>query len=144
RGEVLSAALFAKEFDLPIERVYQGTSGTRIIGYVNAKGATNYGVELEARTSLARLTEPLRPFTLFTNVTVMRSEIRIDPDAGAITNANRAMVGQAPYVVNAGLTWNHPHSDASATVLFNRVGRRITEAGESPLPDIVESPRNVL
>src|SRR5690606_27986286 len=58
--------------------------------------------------------------------------------------ANRAMVGQAPYVVNAGLTWNHPHSEASATVLFNRVGERITEAGESPLPDIVEAPRNVL
>jgi outer membrane receptor protein involved in Fe transport len=54
------------------------------------------------------------------------------------------MVGQAPYVLNAGLSWSHPSSDASATLLFNRVGQRITEAGESPLPDIVEAPRNVL
>jgi TonB-dependent receptor len=144
RGEVLSLALFAKDFDLPIERVYQGTSGTRIISYVNAKAATNLGIELEARKSLALLAEGLRPFTVFTNATVMRSEIEIDPDAGAITNANRRMVGQAPYVVNAGITWAHPSSEASATLLFNRVGERITEAGESPLPDIVDAPRNVL
>jgi outer membrane receptor protein involved in Fe transport len=144
RGEVLSMAVFAKDFDLPIERVYQGTSGTRIITYVNAKGATNLGVELEARKSLAMLSEGLRPFTVFTNATIMESNIAIDANAGAITNANRAMVGQAPYVINAGITWSHPRSEASATLLFNRVGERITEAGESPLPDIVESSRNVL
>jgi hypothetical protein len=144
RGEILSMALFAKSFDLPIERVYQGTSGTRIITYVNAKGASNLGVELEARKSLAMFSEFLRPFSVFTNATIMESNIEIDPTAGAITNANRAMVGQAPYVLNTGITWSHPRSEASATVLFNRVGERITEAGESPLPDIIEAPRNVL
>jgi TonB-dependent receptor len=144
RGEVLSVALFAKQFDRPIERVYQGTSGTRIIGYVNADGAINRGIELEARTSLGRLVDALAPFTVFTNATVMNSEIRLDPAAGAMTNATRAMVGQAPYVVNAGITWHHPRTQASATLLFNRVGERIVEAGESPLPDVIEAPRSVL
>jgi outer membrane receptor for ferrienterochelin and colicin len=144
RGEVLSVALFAKQFDRPIERVYQGTSGTRIIGYVNADGAINRGIELEARTSLGRLVDALAPFTVFTNATVMNSEIRLDPAAGAMTNATRAMVGQAPYVVNAGITWHHPRTHASATLLFNRVGERIVEAGESPLPDVIEAPRSVL
>lgn len=144
RGEVLSVALFAKQFDAPIERVYQGTSGTRIVTYVNARGAENFGIEVEARKSLAVLGESLRPLSLFTNATIMTSSITIDPAAGAITNGDRAMVGQAPHVVNAGLTWDHPSRDVSATVLFNRVGARITEAGESPLPDIVETPRNVL
>jgi len=144
RGEVLSVALFAKQFDRPIERVYQGTSGTRVITYINAEGASNYGVEFEARKSLGFVASGLRPFALFTNATVMHSRIEIDATAGAITSTDRKMVGQSPYVVNAGLTWNHPTSDLSATVLFNRVGERITEAGESPLPDIVEAPRNVL
>lgn len=144
RGEILSVALFAKRFDQPIERVYQGTSGTRIISYVNARSADNYGVELEARKSLGFLGDGLRPISVFTNATLMRSAIEIDPEAGAITNANRKMVGQAPYVVNAGLTWTHPSADASATLLFNRVGERISEAGESPLPDVIEQPRNVL
>jgi len=53
------------------------------------------------------------------------------------------MVGQAPYVVNAGLTYAF-RTDGSATVLYNRVGPRISEAGELPLPDVMERARNVL
>ncbi len=49
-----------------------------------------------------------------------------------------------PMSSTAGITWKHPTADASATVLFNRVGERITEAGEVPLPDVVEQPRNML
>jgi outer membrane receptor protein involved in Fe transport len=143
-GEVLSVALFGKWFHQPIERIYQGTSGTRIISYVNAKGAENIGVELEARRNLDIVAQGLSAVTTFANLTVMRSRIRIDPEAGALTNPERKMVGQAPYVLNAGITWKHPTSIASATVLFNRVGERITEAGETPLPDVVEKPRNML
>ncbi|MCA9721676.1 MAG: TonB-dependent receptor, partial [Gemmatimonadetes bacterium] len=115
RGEILSVALFAKQFDNPIERIYQGTSGTRIITYVNALGANNYGVELEARKQLDFLSEGLRTLALFANATFMESSIDIDASQGSVTNANRRMVGQAPYVINAGLTWTHPTSDASAT-----------------------------
>ncbi len=144
RGEIVSLAVFAKKFDKPIERIYVGTSGTRIISYVNAKAANNYGVEAEVRKGLDLLTGSLANFSVFANATVMKSEIELDPAAGAFTNANRKMVGQAPYVVNAGLTWTHPSGSASATVLYNRVGERIVEAGQTPLPDVIEQPRNVL
>ncbi|MDZ4259654.1 MAG: TonB-dependent receptor [Gemmatimonadales bacterium] len=144
RGELLSIGLFAKDFDNPIERIYQGTSGTRIITFVNARGANNYGVELEGRKSLSFVAPSLQSLSIFTNATFMKSEIQIDPASGSVTNSERKMVGQAPYVINAGLGWTHPTSEASATVLFNRVGERITDAGELPLPDVVEKPRNVL
>ena len=144
RGEVVSFGVFAKRFTDPIERVYQGTSGTRIITYVNARSADNYGVEMELRKRLGMIGNVLRNFDLFTNATVMKSTISIDPTSGSITNAKRKMVGQAPYVLNAGLTWTHPTGKASATALFNRVGERITEAGETPLPDVIEQPRTVL
>ncbi|MEO8480285.1 MAG: TonB-dependent receptor [Gemmatimonadota bacterium] len=144
RGEILSVALFAKQFRDPIERIYQGTSGTRIISYVNADGAHNYGVELEARKSLDLLAARLENFSVFTNATIMHSRISLGDRSGSVTNADRKMVGQAPYVLNAGLTWNHPTADASATILFNRVGERITEAGERPLPDVIEQPRSVV
>ena len=74
----------------------------------------------------------------------MRSEIDLGALAAASTNANRAMVGQAPYVVNAGLTYTTASGNGSATLLFNRVGTRISEAGEQPLPDVKELARNVL
>lgn len=51
-GEVISIAVFAKQFTNPIERVYQGSSGTRIITFLNAEGADNYGVELELRKNI--------------------------------------------------------------------------------------------
>jgi len=54
------------------------------------------------------------------------------------------MVGQAEYVVNAGLGYTHPRSDLSATLLYNVVGRRIAEAGVLPLPDTYEEARHVV
>jgi outer membrane receptor protein involved in Fe transport len=52
-GEVLSLGLFAKKFDLPIERVYHAAgSGTRTVFFTNARSADNFGAELEARKNL--------------------------------------------------------------------------------------------
>jgi len=143
-GEILSAALFAKQFDRPIERVYQAAgSGTRTVFYTNAKSATNYGVEVEARKNLGFVGQALDPFTVFTNVTVMRSEINLGEDTRAsATNLRRAMVGQAPYVFNGGLSYLG--RGTSATLLYNRVGERIVAAGDRPLPDVIESPRDVI
>jgi TonB-dependent receptor len=143
-GEVLSVSLFAKRFTDPIERVYLGTSGTRIITFVNAQSADNYGAEFELRKNLSTLGEGLRPFTFFTNATVMASRIRIDQSSASITNPERRMVGQSPYVFNSGLTWTSPSGAWSATALYNVFGERITEAGEIPLPDVVEKPRHVV
>jgi len=141
-GEVVSLGLFAKRFENPIERVYLGTSGTRLISFVNADGAENYGAEIELRKRLDTFGERLEPFSVFTNATLMQSEIRI-PE-GSTTGANRAMVGQAPYVINAGVTWSSATSSHSATMLYNIVGERIYSAADAPLPEIREQPRNVL
>ncbi|MEX2281831.1 MAG: TonB-dependent receptor [Gemmatimonadota bacterium] len=141
-GEIISLALFAKKFVDPIERVYLATSGTRVITFVNAEGANNYGAEIEFRKQLGGWWETLAPITASVNATIMHSDITVE-DAGRF-NDKRAMVGQAPYVVNAGLTYAHPSGNASATVLYNVVGKRIYSAGEAPLPDVFEQPRHGL
>ncbi len=143
-GEVLSVGVFAKRFSNPIERIYVGSSGTRIITFVNAEGADNYGVELEARKGLDFLSMALANFSVSANATVMGSDIRINRSAGSITNANRAMVGQAPYMFNTGLTWTSPMGTTSASLLYNVVGERITEAGEIPLPEVKELERHIV
>ena len=53
------------------------------------------------------------------------------------------MVGQSPYVVNAGLTYQSTGGSFSATVLYNALGRRVAEAGASGLPDTYEEARQV-
>lgn len=143
-GEVFSIGLFAKNFDNPIERIFLATSGTRVVTFVNATGARNYGAELEVRKRLGFLTDRLEAVSLFSNVTVMQSSIRIGSGAASRTSDKRAMVGQAPYVVNAGMTWTSGSGRTSATMLYNVVGRRIDSAAEAPLPDVYEEARNVL
>jgi TonB-dependent receptor len=144
-GELVSVALFAKQFVNPIERVYRASSSARQILYANAEGADNYGVELELRKDLSPLGKLFVPFTVFSNVTVMQSQIRLDAGSAAnLTNKSRRMVGQAPYVVNAGLSYTSNSGSTTATLLFNRVGERIDVAGENPLPDVVQKSRNVM
>jgi outer membrane receptor protein involved in Fe transport len=145
-GELISVGVFAKHFTLPIERVYgSGSGGTSFVFFTNAKSADNYGVELELRKDLGDLGRRMEPLSIFTNVTVMRSQIHLfDSTQAAATNLSRAMVGQAPYVFNTGLTYAAASGVTTATLLFNRVGARIVAAGSSPLPDVLEQPRNVL
>jgi len=122
-GEIIGLGAFAKRFTDPIERVDVATSGASRLGFINADGASTYGLEVELRKALA-------PFSVFGNATVMKSTIDITSDKlSSLTNRKRPMVGQAPYVANAGLTWSSSSAKSSATVLYNVVGRRITAAG---------------
>jgi TonB-dependent receptor len=142
-GEVLSVATFAKHFHRPIERVYVGTSGTRVTTFQNAPSALNVGAEFEFRKNLDFL-ELLAPWTVFTNLTVMHSSIDISTVGGGSVEPKRAMVGQAPYVVNTGLSYSSSDDRLSATFLYNVVGRRINAASLLPLPNVYEEARHVV
>jgi TonB-dependent receptor len=139
-GEALSIGLFAKDFSDPIERIYLGTSGTRVVTFANAQSAKNYGVELEVRKALGFVVEALESTSIFANTTVMSSEIELAQS----TSDSRPMVGQSPYVVNAGLSYLHQDRGLSATALYNVAGRRISSAAEAPLPSVYEQPRHTL
>ena len=145
-GEVLSVGLFAKRFESPIERTIVLSTGRPQESFVNAGGADNFGVELEIRKGLGVLGEWLEPVSIFTNATLMESEIRLSDEnrTAGLTNQERPMVGQAPYVVNGGLTWSALGGRASATVLYNVTGERVYSVGVAPLVDAYERPRSLL
>lgn len=145
-NDVVSVGAFAKRFDRPIERIDVATSGASQLSFINAQSAFNYGVEGELRKGLGFLAEGLRSFGVFTNVTLMKSRINTSNSGlSALTNDRRPMVGQAPYVVNAGLSYTHPFSPLSATLLYNVVGQRITYAAVTPVRvDTYERPRHQL
>lgn len=140
--EALSIALFAKHFEDPIEPRYQGRSGTNSLWVENAKTAVNYGVELEAMRDLSFVSGALTPFSVFANATLMKSEVR----TGIEGDPARRMTGQAPYVLNAGLTYRSADGASSATLLYNVVGERILNARPSgqQVSDMIERPRPML
>ena len=128
-GEVLSVGLFVKRFTDPIERVFVIQTGALANSFVNAEKADNYGLELEVRKNLDFLAPSLYGFTVFANTTLMQSEITPgNTDISALTSSDRPMVGQAEYVVNAGLSYASG-GGVNATLLYNLVGARIVEAG---------------
>lgn len=137
--EIFSIGVFTKNFNKPIERLEQATSGAYQANFQNANSAFNYGIELEVRKQL------LTNFTTFSNVTLMKSQVELDTNQLiTVTDTKRSLVGQAPYVVNTGITYSSENGRTNTTILFNRVGERIFAAGVLPLPNIVEKPRNSL
>jgi outer membrane receptor protein involved in Fe transport len=143
-GEVLSVGVFAKRFDNPIERIDIATGGQPFVSFFNASSANNLGIELEARKGLGGLMQSLEQVSVFSNVTLMQSDITVGEGASANTNANRPMMGQAPWVVNAGATYSARESGLSATLLYSAVGARIHSAGTIPFPDTYEQPRHLV
>jgi outer membrane receptor protein involved in Fe transport len=138
QGEVVSVAAFVKRFHDPIERVIVATTGFPTVSFVNAEAANNYGVELEVRKQWA-------PFTAFANATFMRSRIRPGNDSiASVSSSNRPMAGQAGHVINLGVAYGSPGGATSATLLYNVVGARITEAGMTNVPDAYEQARPLL
>nr|WP_226994057.1 TonB-dependent receptor [Myxococcus hansupus] len=139
-NEVLAASAFYKRFENPIERVINNPEA-QDLSYRNAAGADTYGVELEARTSLARLTETLRDVRVGANLTLIRSEVDLgDSNVGSQTNRRRPLQGQSPYVINFNAGYLRPESGTEFTVLYNVYGARISEVGVQYLPDVYERP----
>lgn len=136
-NEVLAASAFYKRFENPIERVIN-SEGAGDLSFENAAGADTYGLELEGRASLARITDALRAFRLGANLTLIRSEIDLGTLQGLQTSAKRPLQGQSPYVVNVNLGYERPESGTEVALLYNVYGRRISEVGINTLPDVYE------
>lgn len=145
-GEVLSLGVFGKWFSEPIEPIEVGGAGVPLTTFTNAQGAVDYGVEAEVRKNLEGVASWTAPLSVFANATLIRSRIDTGNDTlSALTNDNRPLAGQAPYVVNAGLAYAPEGGRLSATLLYNVVGRRLSSAAVTPLnEDAYEQPRQAL
>ena len=140
-NEILSFGGFYKQMDNPIEQVFIAAASSAY-SFQNAAEATVYGIEMDAQVGLGRVTDALQSFGLQANYSRIFSEVNVRAEGiFQPTNLERPLEGQAPYVVNAGLTYAG-ESGVDAGLYFNRFGERLTAAGGSGLPDIYEQPRN--
>lgn len=144
--ELLSAGLFYKKFDQPIEIIAIGGSEYGF-SWQNATSAVNYGVEVEARRRLGWIHEALENFYLSGNVAVIQSQVDLSKTAGTQTSKHRALQGQAPYVINAQLGYDDSTDEGTglrATLLYNITGPSIAQVGTSRAPDIKQQPYHSL
>jgi hypothetical protein len=146
-GELVSIGLFYKYFLDPIEQYFKpgaGSGGTRNFEFRNALSAFSTGAELELRKSLSSYFESgfLSRLGLSTNASVIYSRVNLGNSAVG-QDRERIMMGQSPYVVNAGLFYTDKEKQLQANLQYNIIGRRLFVVGTEGTPDVYELPRNV-
>ncbi len=149
-GEIISVSAFYKNFEKPIERTYNPEAPNGEFTFRNVDQAMLMGAELEVRKTLSFIAESLANFSLGTNFTYIYSRTDIDERELTqirATNPNaksyREMYGQAPYVLNALLSYKNKRG-TSANIAYNIMGPRISYISIGGTPNIYEMPRSSL
>ena len=141
--ESLSAALFYKRFDQPIERVsVAGTGG--LLSYENAESAKNIGIEFDGFMRLERFHSNLSDFFASANVAAIESKVDLGAVGATQTSRNRPLQGQSKYLANIQFGYNPEGGNWQATALYNVAGRRISQVGVLGLADVFEEPLHQL
>ena len=141
-NELLAISFFYKEFKNPIEQTLQAAANEPIRSYTNADKATNYGVEIELRKSLAFISSLLDNFSFIGNASAIKSKVEISDNA--YQQSERALQGQAPYIMNFGLYYDDFDLGLNAAINYNKVGQRIIKVGTVELGNVLEQPVDLI
>lgn len=152
-GQTLSISAFYKKFINPIEMV-QFFTQTGSFQPRNVGDGEVYGAETEFRVNLKFLGESFKRFILSSNVTVTKSRIKLSKTEydsrvkvkreGQTIDQYRDMAGQAPYIINSGLSYEGGEKgfwkDFEAGLYYNVQGQTLEFVGISDKPDIYTIP----
>ena len=151
RGQMLSASLFFKTFDDPIEIVRIPSAQTsNEFQPRNVGDGTIYGVEIDIKKSLEFIAPSLSQLSFSGNVTIAKSSIEmtdLEYDSrnsfakdGEVLGNTREMAGQAPYIFNAGLTYTSNDKPLDMGLYYNVKGATLTVVGGGLFPDVYAVP----
>lgn len=148
-ADIISVSAFYKQFADPIELV-RIPQALRDFQPRNVGNGTLIGGEFEFRHNLAFISQKLKYASFSGNFTYTYSEIDMtdaefqarltNEKVGETIERTRAMAGQAPYIVNAGFSYDQPESGMSAGLFYNVKGRTLEIVGGNLAPDIYTEP----
>ena len=155
RGQMISVSAFMKQFENPIELVRipeaQTSSDFQPRNVGNGK---LHGIEFEVRKNLEFITPILQNFSFNTNITFIKSQIEMTDKefnsrlnyekTGETISDTRAMAGQSPFVINAGLIYNNTSSGIDAGLFYNIKGKTLEIVSSGLYPDVYLNPFNSL
>ena len=152
-GQTIAVSGFYKTFDNPIE-IVQYVQAPNNFQARNVGTGKVTGVELEIRQNLESLSPSLRNFSINGNLTFTDSEIAMTPTefasrernerTGETTRNTRKMAGQAPYIINTGLSYNGQNNGLEAALYYNIQGQTLQYVGIADKPDVFTVPFNSL
>ncbi len=155
-GEVFSLSAFAKQIRNQLTKTFIYNSQgdittipeTPIIIYQNDENPGQvWGLEMEVRKNLAKISPIFNHFFLGTNVLLATSSVTKNKErleaSRQIYHSNSSkspLFEQAPYSVNAYLDYDNPSWGTNITSSFNVVGQRLTRVQLDGTPDIYARP----
>ena len=143
-GELITVALFNKNFKNPIEAAIFYNGSTVAFTVANAQKAYARGIELELRKTLGdpAVNNFLSKLLVTLNASYIASDVTTNVGT---TTFDRYLQGQSPYLINTGLFYNDEDHGFQANILYNVIGQRIFTIGDNVLSaNIFEMPRNVI
>ena len=145
-SEQITAGVFYKQFKDPIEMFLVSGSSGITLRPGNARLARSIGAEVEVKKSMKELFASgfLSRLGLVLNAAYIKSTVSLGTTQTS-EDEERPMMGQSPYIVNAGLYFEDEKSHIQANVLYNIYGRRIFAVGDYlTQPTVYEMPRHVV
>jgi hypothetical protein len=152
-GQTVSISSFYKSFRNPIE-IVQYVQIANNFQPRNVGDGRLFGLEVELRKNLSFASERLQDFSINGNVTVIESQIDMNPTefqsridnarTGENITSTRQMAGQAPYIVNFGLTYEGLDNFVNAALFYNVQGETLQFVGIADRPDVFTVPFNSL
>ncbi len=147
RGQLFTVSGFKKYFDKPIER-YMLRGNESQIYYSNANSAICYGSELEYRINIGAVVKKdsikfLNNLSMFSNLAIIKSIVNVKGLNSLIKEDTRPLQGQAPYIINSGISYVDNDYAFSVTAIVNRIGDRIYIVGNEINSDRWEKGRTV-
>lgn len=149
-GEIVAISAFYKDFDSPIERVFDVKAAKKIT-VQNVPNSTVMGLEFEFRRNLSSISDLLRQFSISTNLTLVHSQVEIPSDELFIIRNNdpdaserRPLTGQSPFIVNVDLSYFNENLGLSSDLFYNVFGERLSAIALGAAPDVFERPMNML
>jgi hypothetical protein len=153
KGQAVAISGFYKTFDNPIEIVQYVQAPNNFQARNVGKGKVT-GIELEIRQNLEGISPSLGNFSINGNLTFTTSEVAMTPTEftsrernqriGETTGRTRKMAGQAPYIINTGLSYNGQTNGLEAALYYNIQGETLQYVGIADKPDVFTAPFNSL
>lgn len=143
--EMISFGVFYKNIVNPIEFYIQPIGGQdQNYEYRNAPKANVYGLEIEFKKSLAFISQKMfKHVSFMTNASVIKSEVSLGSSQGGQAD-KRALVGQSPYIINAGLYYDNKDKGWNIGLNYNMFGNRILSVGDQNFATLYELTRNIV
>lgn len=151
QAQIFSVSTFYKKFDKPIElvRIPEQQTSTEYQPR-NVGNGSLYGLEVEFRKNLDFVSPKYSKVAINANLTLAESSIDMTEaefnsrsnfsKTGETIKDTRQMAGQSPYVLNAGITYNHQEKGFDAGLFYNVKGPTLMIVGAGLFPDIYFKP----